>query len=92
MTHLRQKQCWHGTANRYYFGMTTTHKRKCPAFVNTIHISSIEKNTDKKKGSIGDFSALTMATGINISVFENCNPVIAWDIMSGYHRMHAQPH
>lgn len=70
MTHLRHS---------YNFGMTTN-IRKCPAFVNTIHISSIE-NTDKMIQYVT--SLPFKATGINRTVFENFNPVTARDIMSG---------
>lgn len=79
MTHLRHRHYWQHTANTYNFGMTTN-IRKCPAFVNTIHITSIE-NTDK---IIQYVTYLPFkVTDINRTVFENFNPVTARDIRTG---------
>lgn len=59
-------------------------REKCPAFVNTIHMSSIERNTGKNVQHV-HFPSFLKASGINRTV-----TVISGDTMSGDHRMRYQ--
>lgn len=61
-------------------------REKCPAFVNTIHMSSVERNTDRNVQHV-TFPSSRKASGINRTVFQHSTTVIAWDTLSGDHRM-----